>query len=85
MNKELTRRVRLLEDMDAFIRDNIGDEEITTMWLIGGLPDGCDTTEVIEIAKDNDDFTYIVKCFARCVAVATDIGSMTLLDDENDN
>ena len=83
MNEELTRRVRILYDMDTFIRDDIGDDEVTEMWLMGGLPDGCSTAEEIEIAKNNDDFTDIVKCFARCVAVATDIGSMSLLEDED--
>ena len=85
MKEELTRRVRLLEDMDAFIRNNIGDEEITEMWLMEGLPDGCDTADEIEIAKENVDFTEIVKCVARCVAVATDLGSMTIFDDDDED
>lgn len=81
MNEELTRRVRILYDMDTFIRDDIGDDEVTEMWLMGGLPDGCSTTEEIEIAKNNNDFTDIVKCFGRCVDFATSIGSMTFLSN----
>jgi len=79
--EELTRRERILIDMDAFIRDNIGDDDITEMWLMGGLPDGCNCNEIRGFARDNEDFTNMVKCFANCVAVATDTGSMTLLDD----
>lgn len=83
MREELTRRARILFDMDAFIRDNIGDDNITEMWLMCGLPDGSSNEDVIECAKDNDSFCDIVKCFARCVAVATDDGSMSLLEDED--
>lgn len=83
MKEELTRRVRILFDMDTFIRDNIGDDDITEMWLMGGLPDGSTDEDIIECAKDNDDFCNIIKCFARCVAVATDDGDLSLLEDDD--
>ena len=83
--EELTRRARLLEDMDVFIRDNIGDDDITEMWLMYGLPDDCSDECIIEIAKDSDCFTDIVKCFSRCVATANDLGNMTFFDYQDED
>ena len=83
MKEELTRRARILFDMDAFIRDNICDDDITEMWLMCGLPDDSSDEDVIECAKDNDAFCGIVECFARCVTVAADGGDLSLLEDED--
>lgn len=66
--RENVERIRqiMLVNMDAIIRCDIDDESIIESWLMGGLPDGHDETDLIEIAADDELFTDVVECFTRC-------------------
>ena len=58
-------RMTMLESMDNAVR-GYGDEDIIMMWLMGGLPDGWDRDELLEIAQDEDLFQDICECYDRC-------------------
>lgn len=60
-----------IKAMDIVVRDIIGDEDITMMWLMGGVPDGDiridTTTEEIQQMYDKDDLKQFTKCFNHCM------------------
>lgn len=66
--RENIERIRqiMLVNMDAIVRCDIDDENIIESWLMGGLPDGWDNNDLIDIASDNDMFKDVVECFTRC-------------------
>ena len=60
-------RVDFLRQFDKYVRDNIGDDEITIdIWLALGVPDGATEIDLIGIAKDDEAWVDCVKCFAKC-------------------
>ena len=59
-------RKDFLRQMDDYVKDMIGDETITQKWLMGGLPDGYDETDLEEIASDDELWLDCVTCFASC-------------------
>ena len=66
--RENIERIRqnMLVNMDAIVRCDIDDENIIESWLMCGLPDGGDESDLIDIAADDDMWTEVVECFARC-------------------
>ena len=59
-------RTIILSQMDAVVRCDIRDEDIIESWLMCGVPDGWDNDDLVEIAADDDMWTEVVECFARC-------------------
>ena len=59
-------RMESLKQMDYYIKNVIGDDGVTEQWLMGGLPDGYDETDLKEIAMDDELWVDCVNCFARC-------------------
>lgn len=59
-------RMGFIVQFDEYIRNEIGDENILNMWLMGGLPDGADENEIREIAQDDELWLDMVSCFSRC-------------------
>ncbi len=60
-------RKEFLKQMDDYVRDMIGDDDITTdIWFAGGVPDGYDEQDLIDIAEDDDLWLDTVNCFAKC-------------------
>ena len=60
-------RKEFLKQMDDYVRDMIGDDDITVgVWFEGGVPDGYDEQDLIEIAEDDDLWLDVVNCFAKC-------------------
>ena len=67
-------RVDFLRQFDKYVRDNIGDDEITIgIWLALGVPDEATEIDLIEIAKDDEAWVDCVKCFAKCCKEAEKI------------
>lgn len=57
----------LLKDMDTYVRNNIGDDEITCgIWFATGVPDGADDYDYTDIAEDDELWVDCVKTFAKC-------------------
>ena len=53
-------RIELLKQMDTYVRDTIGDDEILGLWLEEGLPDGCNEADLMEIALDDEEVKKFV-------------------------
>lgn len=71
MNKDLILlRAKILCEMDKYILNTIGDEEITEVWLMGGVPDGSTMDDILVIAKDDTTWLWCVECFAKCCRMA---------------
>ena len=64
-------RIEFLKQFDSYVRENIGNDEITCdIWLVEGLPDGCDETDLKEIALDDELWLDCVNCFNKCCKAA---------------
>lgn len=64
--KEMTvLRANILGGMDAYIRETVQDEEDFEYWLIMGIPDGATEETLMEIAKDEAEFTRIAVEFGH--------------------
>ena len=60
-------RVDFLRQFDKYVRDNIGDDEITIdIWLALGVPDGATEIDLIEIAKDDEAWVDCVRWLGEC-------------------
>lgn len=70
MNTIVEMRMDFINQFNHYIRNEIGDELITDMWLTCGLPDGADTAEIREIAEDEKLWLDMVTCFATCCKYA---------------
>lgn len=60
----LGNRVEALRSMDALVR-SMNDESLVETWLMGGVPDGADHDDLVEIASDDTCFGWCVDCFCR--------------------
>lgn len=65
-NKIYLRKI-LLDTMDTYIRDAIGDEEALIPWLEEGMPDEYEDDVLTEIACNTEDFERIVGVFQKIV------------------
>lgn len=63
-------RIEFLKQFDSYIRNIIGDDEITEHWLMYGLPDECDEADLKDHAVDEELWLGCVNCFAHCCRVA---------------
>ncbi len=60
-------RANILGGMNEYILKCIGDENIHMTWLTGGVPDGADEDELMEIAEDKAEFERIAYLFGNLV------------------
>lgn len=63
-------RMEFLKQFDYYIRNIIGDDDITDHWLMMGLPDGYDETDLKDIALDDELWLDCVKAFSACCKMA---------------
>lgn len=64
--KELLEiKVKLLKDMDEYIRFHVDDEEEFDCWLMCGVPDMADHQDYEDIAEDEDLWLDVIKTFAK--------------------
>ena len=63
-------RIDMLYAFDKYVKETIGDEIITDIWLTEGLPDEADTEELTEIAEDDFMWLEMVETFAECCRLA---------------
>ena len=63
-------RVEFLKQFDYYIRNIIGDDDITEEWLMLGLPDGYDEADLNDIALDDESWIGCVNCFSSCCKAA---------------
>ena len=71
VGKELAKtRARMMWDMDKYIYDEIGDEDIIDYWLGYGVPDGSTYSDRYEMAQSDDIWINVVRVFANCLEMA---------------
>jgi len=63
-NKIYLRKI-LLDTMDTYIKDVIGDEDAINDWLALGVPDESDDDMLTSIAEDTEDFVRITRFFGE--------------------
>ena len=69
--KDTTMRMEFLKQFDYYVRNIIGDDEITIdIWFADGVPDGYDESDLKEIAIDDNLWLECVECFAECCRAA---------------
>lgn len=60
-------RVGFLMQFDKYVREIIGDDDITVnIWLAFGVPDESTEEDLFEIAGDDESWNDCVECFAQC-------------------
>ena len=60
-------RIDFLKQFDYYVRNIIGDDDITVnIWLAGGVPDGYTDEDLKEIAINDELWLDCVNCFAEC-------------------
>lgn len=67
MDEMIIIRMNMLGGMDAYIRNVIGDDDITDRWDMFGVPDGADEVDVMEIAEDEHEWARICSYFGTIV------------------
>lgn len=60
-------RANIVCGMDTYIREVIGDDNITDYWLTYGMPDGSDEDSVMYDMEDDGTFEEWVVAFKQCV------------------
>ncbi len=66
-NNVIQRRVAVLKEMDNAVR-GMNDEYAMDSWLMVGVPDEATEEDYESIAEDHEEYTDIVKLFARLVS-----------------
>ena len=69
MNKQTNiteYRIDFLKQFDYYVRNTIGDEDITDSWLAWGVPDEYTDEDLEEIATSDRLWISCVNCFADC-------------------
>lgn len=59
--------MNILGGMDVYVREVIGDDDITDYWNMFGVPDACDEDMLRELLDVPTCFTNISNAFARCL------------------
>lgn len=67
MDEMMIIRCNMLGGMNAYIRNVIGDDDITDRWDMFGVPDGADEVDVMEIAEDDHEWARICAYFGTIV------------------
>lgn len=71
MTDEKKCRIEFLKQFDYYVRNTIGDDDITVnIWLAEGLADGYDDSDLEEIAESDELWLDCVNCFAECCKLA---------------
>ena len=72
MNEMITLKAELLGGMDIYVRETIGDEDLTDGWNMYGVPDGADESDILEIASDDSEFRRICEYFGEIIKACSD-------------
>lgn len=57
-------RVKLMRDMDNYVRENVEDEDLFTYWLQIGVPDEADDEMLLQFAEIESCWMNIINAFA---------------------
>lgn len=66
MNETTKTRVKLLKEMNDYIINVIGDEDVYDYWFSVGIPDEATEEDYEFIAENDGEWLDTVKVFAKC-------------------
>lgn len=67
MKEIIELRVKILKEMNEYVFDVIGDEDIIDYWLLFGMPDDSEDDDYRMVAEDEEGWISVVKAFAGCL------------------
>ena len=67
MKEIIELRVKILKEMNEYIFNEIGDENIIDHWLLFGMPDDSEDDDFLMVAEDEASWVNVVKAFAYCL------------------
>lgn len=69
-NEMIVLKMNILGGMNDYVLDVIGDEELTNMWLMCGVPDGATEDDLRELAEDEELWLDCINTFKRVCTYA---------------
>lgn len=60
MNNSIILRANILGGLNSYIIEEIGNDDVTDLWLTYGVPDGATEDDLMEIAADEKKFARIL-------------------------
>ena len=67
MKEIIELRVKILKEMNEYIFNEIGDEDIINYWLLFGMPDDSEDDDFLMVAEDEESWNSVVETFANCL------------------
>ena len=67
MKEIIELRVKILKEMNEYIFDKIGDEDIIDYWLLYGMPDDSEDDDFLMVAEDEESWVNVIKTFDKCL------------------
>lgn len=67
MKEIIKLRVKILKEMNEYIFNEIGDEDIIDYWLLYGMPDDSEDDDFLMVAEDEESWVNVVKTFEHCL------------------
>lgn len=67
MKEIIELRVKILKEMNEYIFNEIGDEDIIDYWLLFGMPDDSEDDDFLMVAEDEESWNSVVETFATCL------------------
>ena len=70
MEKIIELRKQILLEMDSYVWNKIGDEDIIDYWLMYGLPNQTSYEDCTYYASNETTWLTMVKAFSKCLKMA---------------
>ena len=67
MKEIIKLRVKILKEMNEYVFNEIGDEDIIDYWLLYGMPDDSEDDDFLMVAEDEESWVNVVKTFYKCL------------------
>ena len=67
MKEIIELRVKILKEMNEYVFNEIGDENIIDYWLLYGMPDDSEDDDFLMVAEDEESWVNVVKTFDKCL------------------
>ena len=70
MTELIKTRAKILKEMNEYVYNKIGDEDIIDYWLMYGMPDDSDDDDFLYCAGDDEIWLSLVDAFGKCLKMA---------------
>ena len=73
MKEIIELRVKILKEMNEYVFNKIGDEDIIDYWLLYGMPDDSEDDDFLMVAEDEESWVNVVKTFDKCLKMNSEM------------